>query len=249
MKALEKTEVEEVKGKVKRGVGFLRRKWKLALILLVAAVVLVMVGVIRQKSAKIEELNAQISILNETIREKEETPVVIDTPAPEITLDQVSAEIQEIGELATSEYFYTNAARYSDAKQIKGIEIPFTKKNFILKWDGTIKAGIDLEKIEVRLDNTEHVITICLPEAEILSHDPDEDSVEILAESDTIFNPITVEEKTKFDAVMSKEMEQRAIDNGLLERARKNAENVITRLLFANPDIESTYTIKFENLA
>ena len=42
-------------------------------------------------------------------------------------------------------------------------------------------------------------------------------------------------------------MINRAIENGLLEMAQKNAEATIAKLLCVNPDITSNYTIEFVN--
>ncbi|MDY3771638.1 MAG: DUF4230 domain-containing protein [Candidatus Faecousia sp.] len=40
-------------------------------------------------------------------------------------------------------------------------------------------------------------------------------------------------------------MRQRAIDNGILEKARENAERIIENLLTANPAVKENYTIVF----
>ena len=40
-------------------------------------------------------------------------------------------------------------------------------------------------------------------------------------------------------------MNQRAIDNGLLEKAEENAKNIILKILNALPGIEDVYTIEF----
>jgi len=199
--------------------------------------------------AEIAALKEQMAQQADQIKKLEEEPIVVNPVAPEISLDIVNSEIREIGELATMEYLYTNAAKFSDAKQIKNWNIPLTKKTFILKWDGAIKAGIDVNEIRTELDQEKKVITIQLPEAKILSHDPDRDSVEVLDESDGLFNPVNLNDQVKFDAASEKEMEQRAIENGLLEKAQKNAGEVISRLLNANPVIEENYTIEFKTAA
>ena len=41
-------------------------------------------------------------------------------------------------------------------------------------------------------------------------------------------------------------MEQRALDNGILDDALENAKNVITQILNTNNDIKSLYTINFQ---
>ena len=73
------------------------------------------------------------------------------TPTTEITTSLIKSEIMDIGELATVEYFYTDAGKFEDPKQAFGINIPFTTKSFIAKWDGIIKAGVKIDEIAVKL--------------------------------------------------------------------------------------------------
>ena len=40
-------------------------------------------------------------------------------------------------------------------------------------------------------------------------------------------------------------MKKRAIENGILEKAQKNAEDILLRILQAEPTIDSDYTIEF----
>ena len=174
-----------------------------------------------------------------------ETPVVVNSIAPEIVLDIISSELKNIGELATIEYLFTDAAKFSDSKQIKDWNIPLTEKSFTLKWDGKIKAGVKIDEIDIDITATDKKIRITLPPAEILSYEIDNNSVEILDEKDNIFNNISIADKVKLDAAVEEEMKQRAIDNGLLEMAQANAEGAIAKLLCVNPDITSNYTIEF----
>ena len=101
-------------------------------------------------------------------------------------------QLSEIRELATVTYAYTNMAQFESSNDFYGVKIPFTTKSFILTYDGTVKAGVDLDGAEVSVSGT--TVTITLPEAEILSHEIDEDSMEVFDEKTSIFNPFTVED-------------------------------------------------------
>ena len=103
-------------------------------------------------------------------------------------------QLSEIRELATVTYAYTNMAQFESSNDFYGVKIPFTTKSFILTYDGTVKAGVDLDGAEVSVSGT--TVTITLPEAEILSHEIDEDSMEVFDEKTSIFNPFTVEDFT-----------------------------------------------------
>ena len=231
-----------------------KAKRKLITIAVVAVLVLLTVGgawlsgrrqAKENAEAEIAELKAMIEEQDEKIQELIETPIVVSPVNPEIKLDIIYSEIKSISELATMEYLFTDAAEFTDSKQIKSWNIPFTEKSFILKWDGVIKAGVKLDLVTIDVNQDEKKITVSVPTAEILSYQIDTDSVEVLDEKDNIFNKISVDDKIKFDAATEEAMKQRAIENGLLEKAQANAEEILLRLLQANPAIGTEYTIEF----
>jgi hypothetical protein len=192
---------------------------------------------------EIERLQAQLEQSKSNVLPTIEIPV---TPAePVIDVDVLYSEILDIGELATVEYMFTDAAKYSQTMQYKDWDIPFTEKSFVLKWNGIIKAGVNLQAVKITVDKENKRITVTLPKAEILSYQVDTDSIEVLDERDSIFNTLTIEDKKKFDIDTEETMRQRAIDNGLLDKAWANAREIIKRLLLANPDIDGKYSIEF----
>ena len=186
----------------------------------------------------------QIEELERRIAELENTPVVVDPVTPEIVQSVLTSQTKEISELTSAEYLFTNAARFTDTKDIAAIFDWMTEKSFVQKWDGAIKAGVDLTDVSVKVNN--QVITVYLPKAEILSYEVDYDSVEVLDEKNNVFNPISVDDKNNFDKETAEEMKARAIENGLLEKAQKNAENIIKNLLMAAVENIQEYTIEFE---
>lgn len=223
------------------GMLLVSKKW--IAILLVCAIAIA-AGVLT--GLKIHKQNAQITELQGQIKELETEPIIVNPVNPEIILQTTNEEIKSIGELATMEYLYTDASRFSKSRQIKGIEIPFTEKSFLLRWNGVIKAGINVEEITTQINESTSTLLITMPAAEILSHDVDESSVEVLDEKNNLFNSIKIEDKVAFDEQVAQEMEDRAIKNGLLKKAQENAEEIITHLLYANPDIQQNYHIEFE---
>ena len=114
-----------------------------------------------------------------------------------------------------------------------------TTKSFILTYDGTVKAGVDLDGAEVSVSGT--TVTITLPEAEILSHEIDEDSMEVFDEKTSIFNPFTVEDFTSFQSDQKAAMEEKALSRGLLAEARAKAVSSVEQLFAAA--LPDTYTV------
>ena len=74
-------------------------------------------------------------------------------------------------------------------------------------------------------------VRVTLPEAEILSHELDENSVEIFDQRTSIFNPFTVEDFTSFQAAQKAEMEAKALEGGLLKEAKEKAADSVRLLL------------------
>ena len=149
-------------------------------------------------------------------------------------------QLTEIRELATVTYAYTNMAQFESSSDFYGVKVPFTTKSFILTYDGTIQAGVDLDGAAVDISGT--TFTVTLPEARILSHEIDEGSVEVFDEKTSIFNPFTVEDFTSFQADQKAAMEERALSRGLLEEARSKAVSSVKQLLAAA--LPDTYTVE-----
>ena len=197
-------------------------------LLFFAGIVLAMVLVVTFFAISNANLKKTINGLESQIKDLMEQPIVVNPIAPFIALDTIYEEIQGIGELATVEYLFTDAAIFTDSKQIGNWNIPFTQKSFTIKWNGTIKAGIQIEQIEIHVDQDNAIITITLPASQILSYEVDNESVEVLDEKNNIFNKITIQDKIELDIATEKAMIERAIQSGLLENALENAEDIIT---------------------
>lgn len=159
-----------------------------------------------------------------------------------VELDAVVLEnrISQISELASVSWSYTNMAQFESSNAFYGMTLPFTTKKFILTYDGEIKAGVDLGKAQVDLSGTK--VTVRLPDAEILSHEIDENSVEVFDETTSIFNPFTVEDFTAFQADQKAAMEKKALAKGLLEESREKAIDSVSLLL--NALLPEGYTLR-----
>lgn len=146
-------------------------------------------------------------------------------------LDAVVLEsrLSDISELASVTYSYTNMAQFKSSSEFYGMTVPFTTKRFILTYDGVIKAGVNLAEAAVDISGT--AVTVTLPAAEILSHEIEEDSVEVFDEKTSIFNPFTVEDFSTFQADQKEEMEAKALEKGLLVQAGEQAKGSVEALL------------------
>ena len=156
--------------------------------------------------------------------------------APRITNELISQRLTAVSELATLEYHYTNMGKFENQVDFYGWKVPLTKKSFIVAYDGVIKAGVDAAGIHTAVQGSK--VTVTLPPAKILSHEIDDESLEIFDESQFIFNPLQISDYTGFTQDQRGKIEARAIENGLLAEAQNKAAGAVEQLLRLAPGME-----------
>lgn len=124
-----------------------------------------------------------------------------------ITSTTIKNQLTEINELALYSYDYSKVGKFSNKLSFNGWKIPLTQKNFIITYDGSIKAGIDLKQAKISIDNDQ--LNITLPAAKILSHEIDENSIEVYDESSNIFNQISINDYKSFATKEKKKMKKK----------------------------------------
>ncbi len=155
-------------------------------------------------------------------------------------------QINEISELASLEYRYTNTdVLDGDALQVFGKNIPFTSKSMTVQYDGIIKLGPDMSKADLNLRNSK--LTVVLPNSQVLSHEIDEDSWQILDKNNGLFNPVTPEDNQDFRKSLKKEMNDSLEKEGLIEQANEKAKGqVLSFFEAAYPDLKVVVLIEGE---
>lgn len=162
---------------------------------------------------------------------------------PEITSDLISKKLVTISELATVDYIYTNMGKFEDVTNFYGWQVPFTKKAFIVSYDGEIKAGIDMKEVQVTVNGNR--ITIDLSQPKIFSHSIDNSSLQLFDEKSYLFNPLKIKDYTSFVEKEKIKMEKDAIANGLYVEANKKSKEAIRNLVEVFNTTEE-YNVVFE---
>lgn len=142
----------------------------------------------------------------------------------------VLERVQAISELNTVEMIFNEVIDYSDAKYIKKFKIPFTTKKALLSAKASVKAGVKLsemkaENIKVNKDHVEMV----LPKPVITSKEILESNA--YNEEDSIFNKMTSEDTLKILEEFTNQMEQQAIESGILIKAEEETKTAVRDLL------------------
>lgn len=161
-------------------------------------------------------------------------PFPPDDPDPSVPPGRVIAEsIQEISELSTLEYDYTYIGEFTKSRELDfkfiGLKIPFTEKNFIASFNGTIKYGLDLSKLkEPTINDRKKTITFDMPEVCLLSHELNLESIKYWDENNNLFNPLKPSDGDAFKRKHKKDAEDQAIERGILKRVQEHTTTVIT---------------------
>lgn len=165
---------------------------------------------------------------------------------PVITDTALYTQLKNISELSVLEYNYSKVGKFENSLSLNGWDIPLTTKSFLLTYSGQLKAGVNMEKAVVSInDNT---ILIELPQVEILSNIIDEKSIEVYDETHNIFNQISINDYTKFASQQKSKVEDEAIENGILSEAATRVDHTITNMFQSVPEIKDKYTIKISFL-
>lgn len=143
-------------------------------------------------------------------------------------VDLIFERLVNSNELTTVKYNYSNVLSIKDNLKFKDINIPFTERVIILKYDGHIKAGVDLDKGKIKIHGK--TLTITLPNATILDNIINEEDIKVLNEKDNIFNPL--ENQEVFDTLSKCKLEKETelINSGFLTEVNNDTRVFIEDL-------------------
>lgn len=143
----------------------------------------------------------------------------------------VFGRIVEQNELVSVSQDYSIVDKQGDSASFFGLfDILFTDNSFWYRYEGTLKAGVNLETAEI--DAQGNNLTITLDPAYIISNTPDMDSSGVLEERNNVLNPIEVGDVDAFQRWCVEQSEAQAIEGGLLDEAQSEAENQLNQLFY-----------------
>lgn len=151
---------------------------------------------------------------------------------------------EDMGELATQAAYCTMVEDTEAARDLFGVEIPFTQSRLIYSYDVIVRAGLDFEQIEWSVDDPNKVIEVKLPEIKVLNSELDTESFKLYLEDESIFRRISMEENNDSMIEMEENARRQAVGNGLLDEARANAEAILRSFFAGVYDLEK-YEIVF----
>lgn len=217
--------------------------WVAVFVLLVFAVILGMF--LRSAHARQKEMQAQLDHQAEMLSAMHEQQgnTVEENEVVTITSETLRSQLNSLSELVTQEYIYTNAdKRESKETWLFGWTRPFSGNSILATYDGSIKAGIDLSQVQIDINEENRTITVTLPASRITDNNIPQETINVVEVKNGLFNDVTFDNYNDFISEQKIVMEEKAINQGLLTKADKEAQTLIKSFLSVLPGMDS-YTL------
>lgn len=159
------------------------------------------------------------------------------------------SEIIKIGDLMTLKCYYHNVAEYE--KQPDGLfqfgwgQVGY--KKFWIEYTGTVKIGIDINKVKIGDPDENGIVRVYVPEVDKFEANQDSTSIKEPIYEKGVFTSITTEEKTAALAQAQEDMIAAAkTDQAMITRARENAKTIIEQYIInAGTALGQEYRVKW----
>lgn len=158
--------------------------------------------------------------------------------------------VTSVCELATLKCYYHNVAKAET--EASGIFAKWLKTGYKKIWteySGIIEYGIDISQVTVSESDKNGVVTVTMPDAQVLNVDVDEDSLGTPLTDTGFLTSVTTEEKTTTLAGAQEAMEQQAKENTeMLSQAKARAKTLIEEYIKnVGESIGEEYTVEWKD--
>lgn len=151
--------------------------------------------------------------------------------APKKTRSPDFSGYTKIAELATVECRFHNVAEiYNDGtNMLFGINVGYKKAWF--EYDGTVQLGVDVSKVDVSRPDENNVVTITVPNAQVLGQPQADESTFSDIYSDTgLLTPITtVDQSAALEEAQNEMIKSAECNSALMSSARERAKTLLSQ--------------------
>ena len=153
-------------------------------------------------------------------------------PPPPLEPHEISDILIPAKDALSMKYHYSDSDQYEYYSEWGSFRVPFTTESARFTYDGVIVAGIDPSKIEIAADNLLNLITVKLPEPEIISNDLDEDSIRYYDVHSPLFGSSDMNHyRSMIRDLKKKQADKTMNDSSFIAELNANAETVIRNVL------------------
>ena len=158
--------------------------------------------------------------------------------------------VTSVCELATLKCYYHNVAKAET--EASGIFAKWLKTGYKKIWteySGIIEYGIDISQVTVSEPDKNGVVTVTMPDAQVLNVDVDEDSLGTPLTDTGFLTSVTTEEKTTTLAGAQEAIQQQAKENTeMLSQAKARAKTLIEEYIKnVGESIGEEYTVEWKD--
>lgn len=151
----------------------------------------------------------------------------------------IQNQIRTMSELATSKVSYQGMISYEEGKYAF-----IDKKKYNMIYTSEVKAGVDLSKANVKVDEKNKTITVDLPDPEILSVYIDPSQTQFYDEHYSLFNLPDSSTGTQAMKMAEEDSLDHVDQEALIASAKKQAEEVVSGLVKIG--VPEDYTIEIK---
>jgi hypothetical protein len=151
----------------------------------------------------------------------------------EVTVPIVVQKIQRLNRLETVVYSLDTVVEGAHSSPV--LPDLLAGDRLLMIVHGQSVAGIDLSKLrpeDVRMDSTRHSIHVTLPESQLFTTAIDNQHTRVYARSTGLLVPADQNLESDTRAKAEQQLQKAALDDGILDAARKNARAAVTSLLY-----------------
>jgi hypothetical protein len=212
--------------RIEKGENMKKWQWIIQIVILV---ILVGIGVFLVNSVQ-NSISNQFLPMREMTNNLSTQIAVVLNPTPTIIPDPVTI-IHEVRSLARLETIKFSLEKIITAETRQGVFDWLIGDRLIFVAHGEVIAGIDLNKLEPEdLEVRGGVLYVSLPEAEIFVTALDNDQSYVYDRVTGLFTHGEVNLETEARKAAEREIENGALEDGILELAAQNAESFLDRL-------------------
>jgi len=153
---------------------------------------------------------------------------------------------KDVGELVTQEWYGRILKDKSkDRKFFDLFPIPGTQSRLVFSLDVEVTAGVDFREIEWTKNDAKKVIYVKMPKAKVYKYYQVPNTFISYVEDESWFTNMTSEWRHKLEDQVVEDGKKKAVELGLLEKADKNAQSIITQMINSN-EMTKDYKVEFE---
>lgn len=155
---------------------------------------------------------------------------------------------RQIAELATLDCTFHNVAEIKNdgTNMLFGINVEYKKAWF--EYDGSVELGVDVSKVKIDGPDANNVVTITLPQAQVLGiPDADESTFSDIYQDTGVFASITtVDQSEAYKLAQSNMREAAENDSVLMNQARERAKQLLGQYVRnVGAQMNQSYEIRF----